>query len=527
MKKTLLALLLPAVLAGCQMTKGAQEEEAVPVSLATDTQEDTGVAAAGTDTLPAEPESSDVDVLADGDQESQAQVAPFDDLWDQISNDFSLSYNAQEPRILTEKRWFEKHPKYLERVSQRAEPFLYLITKELKDAGVPAELALLPIVESAFDPFAYSRGRAAGMWQFISGTGDRFGLEQDYWYDGRRDVLASTKAAAAYLKYLNQMFDGDWLNALAAYNSGEGRVLKAIAHNKKKGKATDFWALDLPRETRSYVPRLLALVEILKSEEGRSHFKAVANEQRLAEVKVKKQLDLSVAADLAGISVKKLHALNPGFNRWATSPDATQTLLLPVAKADQFETQLAALPAKDRLRWARHKVRSGDSLLKIAHEYETDVASLRKANNIKGNMIRVGQEMMIPLSSQALADGRPSQAVANRRATITHKVQSGESLWTIAHKYNVSTADLAKWNGMKKTDTLSLNRKLTVWLTSAQPSGVSRNVSYKVRRGDSLSLIASKFKVSVADLRKWNQLDDNGYLQPGQVLKLLVDVTRS
>lgn len=528
MNKTALALLLPVLLAGCQMTKTAQQAEPLPVALspATDTPDnDTAVAAAGDDTLPPEPESSEVDVLADADQNGE-QVAPFDDLWDVIANDFALNYNTEEPRILAQKRWFEKHPKYLERVSKRAEPFLFLIVQQLEDAKVPTELALLPIVESAFDPFAYSHGRAAGMWQFISGTGDRFGLEQDYWYDGRRDVLASTKAAIAYLKYLNEMFDGDWLNALAAYNSGEGRVMRAIAYNKKHNKPTDFWHLALPKETRAYVPRLLALAEILKSEQGRNHFNAVANEPRLAQVKVKKQLDLSVAADLAGISVSKLHALNPGFNRWATSPGSTQTLLLPKAKAETFETKLAALPAKDRLRWTMHKVKSGDSLLKLAHLYDTDVAALRKANHIKGNLIRVGQDLMIPLSSQALADGRPSQAVANRTATLTHSVRSGESLWTIAHKYNVKVKDLARWNHMSTKDTLSLNKKLTVRLDS-DVKGVNRNVSYKVRSGDSLSTIASKFKVSVADLMKWNQLDADNYLQPGQVLKLLVDVTRS
>ncbi|WP_035481167.1 lytic transglycosylase [Gallaecimonas xiamenensis] len=528
MKKTALALLLPVLLAGCQMTHSTESPDELPVVLSTDTPDDTAVAAAGDETLPPEPESSEVDILADGDAEA---VAPFDNLWDQISNDFALSYDNQQPRIQTQLAWFKKHPKYLERVSKRAEPFLYIIVDELEQAGVPTELTLLPIVESAFDPFAYSHGRAAGMWQFISGTGKRFGLEQDYWYDGRRDVLASTKAAVAYLKYLNQMFDGDWLHALAAYNSGEGRVMRAIASNKKKGKPTDFWSLDLPRETRAYVPRLLALAEILKSEEGKAHFKAVANEQRLAQVTVDKQLDLSVAAELAGISVSKLHALNPGFNRWATSPDSTQVLLLPMDKAEGFNTKLAALPAKDRLRWARHKVKSGDSLLKLAHLYETDVPSLRKANSISGNIIRVGQELMIPLSSQALADGRPSQAVANRRATISHQVRSGESLWTIARKYQVSTKDLARWNNMSPKDTLSLNRKLTVWLSSdantRASGGVSRNVSYKVRRGDSLALIASKFKVTVNDLLKWNQLDADNYLQPGQVLKLMVDVTRS
>ncbi|WP_192954845.1 LysM peptidoglycan-binding domain-containing protein [Gallaecimonas mangrovi] len=536
MKKTALALLLPVLLAGCQTlnSTSAPAPDSQPTSTANatnDSQQDdtdtTAVAAAGDENLPPEPASSEVDVLSDDSDDNQAKnVVPYNDLWDVISHDFSLTYNAQQPRIVQQKRWFENHPKYLERVSKRAEPFLYLIVQQLEDAKMPTELALLPIVESAFDPFAYSTGRAAGMWQFISGTGKRFGLEQDYWYDGRRDVLESTKAAIAYLKYLNQMFDGDWLNALAAYNSGEGRVLRAIAYNKKRNRPTDFWHLSLPRETRAYVPRLLALAEMLKSTDGRKHFEVVANTPRLAEVKVKKQIDLSVAADLAGISVSKLHALNPGFNRWATSPNETQTLLVPKDKADNFSTQLASLPDSKRLRWARHKVKSGDSLLSLAHLYDTDVASLRKANGIHGNIIRIGQELMIPLSSQALADGRPKQAVVNRRAAITYTVRNGDNLWTIAHKYQVSVHDLAHWNRISTTKVLALNTKLTIWVNSV-PGGVNRNVSYTVRNGDSLSTIANKFKVSVNDLLKWNQLDADNYLQPGQVLKLLVDVTRT
>lgn len=529
-------MMLPALLAGCQMTtptssapstNQTDNTAATKVTPPADDDDQSTVAAAGSDTLPAEPASSDVDVLADDSDNGGKTIAPLNDLWDVITQDFGLQYNADQKRIAVQKKWFETHPRYLERVSKRAEPFLYLVVHQLKQADMPMELALLPVVESAYDPFAYSQGRAAGMWQFISGTGDRFGLQQDWWYDGRRDVLASTKAAIAYLKYLHHMFHGDWLKALAAYNSGEGRVMRAVAYNKRRGRDTSFWSLRLPRETRAYVPRLLALAEILKSPVGRNHFKPVANAPRLAKVTVKDQLDLSVAAELAGISVKKLHALNPGFNRWATSPDSAQTLLLPIDKADAFKTKLANLPPKKRLRWARHKVKRGDSLLKISHIYDTSVASLRRANHIKGNLIRVGQDLMVPLSDQALAEGRPTHAVSSRKAAISHEVHSGESLWTIAHQYRVSIHDLARWNDMKATDPLRVNRKITIWLDGEKGSGINRNVHYKVRPGDSLSTIAQRFKVSVKDLLKWNQLDPSHYLQPGQVLKLLVDVTRT
>ena len=184
-------------------------------------------------------------------------------LWHRMRDQFQFDVPDTQ-RVNVQKNWYIKHPNYMNRVAKRAKPFLFHIVQKLEEEQLPMELALLPIVESAFDPFAYSHGRAAGMWQFIPSTGKRFGLKQNWWYDGRRDVVASTQGAIEYLKYLNNMFDGDWLHALAAYNSGEGRVQRAIRSNKRAGKPTDFWSLDLPRETRAYVPKLLALSDILR-----------------------------------------------------------------------------------------------------------------------------------------------------------------------------------------------------------------------------------------------------------------------
>ncbi len=519
MKKTTLGLLLPLLLAGCQLTGKSADgdnDSSEPLQVVATTSADQP------DLLPDEPDASEVDVLT---ADEPAQPRDADDVWLRVRDQFALDYDASQPRIERQRAWFAKHPKYMQRVSKRAEPFLYLIVNELEEADLPLELTLLPIVESAFDPFAYSHGHASGMWQFIAGTGKRFGMPQDWWYDGRRDVLASTEGAIAYLKYLNNMFDGDWLHALAAYNSGEGRVMRAIKYNRKRGLPTDFWHLRLPKETRAYVPRLLALVELLKDPQYQDMWTPVANQQRLAAVAVKQQLDLNVAAELAGIKVEALHALNPGFNRWATSPDRSHRLLLPLDKAQAFETKLAALPKEDRLRWARHKVKSGDSLGKIAKRYNTQVAVLRQANGIQGSLIRVGQQLMVPLSSQALAGAMPGVAKNNRRQPIKHRVVAGDTLWDIARKYKVSVKDLTRWNKLSKKP-LQQNQNLVVWLDKGGANGITRNVSYKVRRGDSLSRIASKFNVKVHDLVRWNSLDSNRYLKPGQVLKLMVDVTK-
>ncbi|WP_171901000.1 transglycosylase SLT domain-containing protein, partial [Glaciecola punicea] len=222
------------------------------------------------------------------------------DLWEKIQYQMTLPIPQNQPRLDAQKNWYLRHPAYMQRVSKRARPFLYHITQRLEQENMPMELALLPIVESAFDPFAYSHGRASGMWQFIPSTGKRFGMKQTWWYDGRRDVIASTEGAIKYLRYLNDMFDGDWLHALAAYNSGEGRVMRAIKKNKRAGKPTDFWSLDLPRETRAYVPKLLALADILKSQdEYNFSWPKIANAPVVEIVDVSSQIDLAVAARMA------------------------------------------------------------------------------------------------------------------------------------------------------------------------------------------------------------------------------------
>ncbi|GFD89680.1 lytic transglycosylase [Tenacibaculum sp. KUL152] len=456
------------------------------------------------------------------------------DVWERASAKFALTI-PDDARVTAQKKWYLKHPEYMSRVVKRAKPFLYYIVEEIEKRDMPMELVLLPIVESAFDPFAYSHGRAAGMWQFVPATGKRFGMDQTWWYDGRRDVIASTQGALDYLTYLNKMFDGDWLHALAAYNSGEGRVMRAIKSNKRAGKPTDFWNLSLPRETRAYVPKLLALADILKhKEEYAFAWPEVENVAVIKVVDIGSQVDLAFAADLAGLSLKELHGLNPGFNRWATSPEGPHRLVLPLDKADAFSQALAKIDQKERLNWVRHTVKSGDSLIKIAKQYHTTVKVIKQVNELEGSMIRVGQAIMVPVALQELDSYSLSQEQrlaslqnsSSSKQKVRHTVQSGDTLWDIARKYKVGTKQLAKWNGMAPGDMLHPGKTLVVWLEGKSDGGITKQLTYTVRNGDSLSRIASKFNIKVADISKWNGLNAKRYLQPGQKLKLYVDVTR-
>ncbi|GAB3106913.1 LysM peptidoglycan-binding domain-containing protein [Aestuariicella hydrocarbonica] len=472
----------------------------------------------------------------------------YSNLWNRIRSGYQLS-DYDNDRVNTHLRWYARHTDYIERVTQRGNIYLYHIVKELEARGMPMELALLPIVESAFDPFAYSHGRAAGMWQFIPGTGKAFGLKQNWWYDGRRDVIASTDAAINYLSSLSKRFDDDWLLAMAAYNSGGGNVNKAIRKNKKAGKPVDYWSLDLPRETQNYIPKLIALSKIIKDPE---HYKVklapIPNQPFFESVDTGSQIDLAQAANLADMHLDDLYKLNPGFNRWATDPEGPHRLLVPVEKADSFRSQLAKLPANSRIAWERYKIQSGDSLLAIARRHHTTVDVLREHNNIRGNLIRKGQMLLIPkssLSAQEYAQTqsqRLSRTQANSKGKsgtrkVNYVVKSGDSLWSIARRHKVQTGQLAKWNGMAPKDTLKVNQKLVIWTpgqqlaqagsSSSRDNAVVRKVSYRVRAGDSLARIAGKFNLSVNDIVKWNPVKKSGYIHPGQSLTLFVDVTRT
>jgi len=469
--------------------------------------------------------------------------AGVDDVVAKLRRGFRLQY-ADNHRTEAEKKWFARHPEYLERVFTRAQRYLPYIVAELERRNLPLELALLPIVESAYDPFAYSHGRAAGLWQMIPGTAKRFGVKQNWWYDGRRDVVDSTRAALDYLEYLYAFNGGDWLNAIASYNSGEGNVRRAVLANNKANKPTDFWNLRLPKETSMYVPKLLALVEIVADPASYNvTLPEVVDEPQFMVADIGSQLDLALAAELAGVDVDTVYQYNPGYNRWSTDPTGPHSLVMPIDVAEQFIAALDEVPKSERVRWQRHKVANGQAISQIAEKYNTTVATIRSANNLHSNTIRAGDYLMIPVATKPLsaysksADARlaTTQNRARAGSKVEHIVASGESFWTISQRYKVTTRELAAWNGMAPRDTLSVGKKLVVWTKAATegPSlsptqalnNTTRKLNYTVRSGDSLYLIARKFRVGIDQIARWNNIDKNKLLKPGQRLTMYVDVT--
>ena len=334
------------------------------------------------------------------------------------------------------------------------------------------------------------------------------------------------------MELLHKFLGKDWLHALAAYNSGEGRVLNAVRKNKKKNKAYDFWNLSLPEETENYVPKLLALIDILRNHKKYNvALPVVPNKQVLTYVDTDTQLDLAYAAKLAKLSVPEIQLLNPAFNHWATSPDGPHKLLVPTRIATEFNQQLAQSDEKSRLRWARYKVQSGDSLSMIAHKNGTTTNVLKQINHINSAFIKIGQPLLIPLSSnpqQAALYSQaqrfqqdPSNSTKNKHKVI-HRIVEGDTLWDISRRYKVTSQKIALWNNMSTRKTLRLGQKLTIWKTtySSKKSEIAHSVTYKVREGDFLGGIADKFNVKTADLINWNKLDSREYIKPGQELTL-------
>ena len=480
-------------------------------------------------------------------QALEPEIPP--DVWQRIREGFSIA-DTDHPRLQRELDWYARHPDYMQRVAERASPYMYYVIDTIEENNLPNELALLPIVESAFQPFAYSHGRAAGIWQFIPSTGRRFGLEQNWWYDGRRDVYAATQAAVALLESLNREFDGDWLLALAAYNSGSGTVKRAIRRNQQRGKPTDFWSLDLPPETRAYVPKLLALKKLVADPAAYElELEPIPNEPYFARIELDSQIDLARAAELAEISLDELYRLNPGYNRWATAPDGPHHLLIPLENVDTFDANLETLPPEQRIRWIRHQIRPGDTLSTIALKYNTSISTIKKVNGIRGSYLRAGHSLTIPVASESAASYRLSESqrikslqnTPRKGVKVVHIVQPGDTFWDLAQLHKVNVRALAKWNGMAPRDPLTPGQKLVIWSRNGaetssleavvlsslpQQRNITKRIGYKVRPGDSLDKISRKFRVSVAQLRRWNDLPKGKYLQPGQRLTVYVDVTR-
>lgn len=410
---------------------------------------------------------------------------PKPDVWAGLISRYQMALPSNE-RIAAERDWFLRNPNYMNRVAARSDRYLYFIAERLRERNLPGELALLPIVESAYNPFALSRSQAAGLWQFIPSTGRFLKMEINDVYDARRDIITSTETALDYLVFLRDHYQGDWHKALAAYNAGWGTIDRAVAKNSATGRPTDYWNLDVPAETRAYVPKFLALVQLSKQPHKYNFaWPYSPNYPYFTAVKLPHNIDINYAADLAGIDVDEIHRLNPGLGKHFTPPGGPHRLLLPVDQANSFAEQLSQLAHQRRLpkgpssanapdnplvaagkarNQARvtapagsrpYKIKSGDTLFKIASREGVDMADIRRINNMTANdPVRLGDVIGLPTgrsaassaySKPAIAQPLKSQPIKIQRRL--HTVRAGETLMAISRSYQVNPHDLARVNG--------------------------------------------------------------------------------
>jgi len=376
---------------------------------------------------------------------------PADDLWDRIRNGFAMA-DLESPLVGVRERWYASQPEYLKRMIERSKLYLYYIVEEVEKRGMPTEIALLPMVESAFNPMAYSRSHASGLWQFIPSTGRTFKLSQNWWADSRRDVIASTSAALDYLQALYELH-GDWHLALASYNYGENGVARAIERNRAKGLPTDYLSLKMPPETRGYVPKLQALKNILSNPEAFGvSFEPIPNEPYFVTVPTPSAIDIRLAATFAEMSVDELIALNPALNRPMISGPHTQTLVLPADRLDAFQRNLDVYD-QPLTSWQPYTMKGGDSLDRLAAKHAIALSKLKLANGITSRTkVGPGFQLLLPLKGSG-AGAQPLPAVfrppvqsAPRRGGLVHIVRKGETLYGISRRYRVSTDSLLRWN---------------------------------------------------------------------------------
>ena len=454
--------------------------------------------------------------------EAPAPAPPPIDAWQRLRQGFEITPEKLPYSANKQLQRYLKNPHNLNLLFEHSAPFLFHVTEQLENANLPLELALLPIVESNYDPLAYSPSHAVGLWQFIASTGTSLGLERSRWYEGRRDVVHSTAAAATYLNYLNKQFNGNWLHALAAYNSGEGAVRKAIRKNRRLGKSTEFWSLKLPRETKNYVPQLMALAYVVKNAEKLEvKLPQIANKAYFSVVELPAQIELDKIIEVTGVDDAIFTKLNSAYRRSVTPPEPGYHVLLPVEKSPLLSDFLAT---SDPATWAEYReyiVKSGDTLSHIAKRYEQTTAQIKITNRLRNDFLRIGQVLRIPPVGEVAV-----LTEYKTPPTRTYIVSAGDTLSEIAAKHKVSISSLKRANNLT-SNLIKVGQELVIKVPASGPKTTPvRKLNYQVRSGDSLYLIAKRFDLKINDITSWNKLDKNKYLQPGQRLTLYINPLR-
>ena len=451
----------------------------------------------------------------------------YTNIWQRINSNFSLPDNYRNiPVVQSQINWYKNHPQHVYQIIENAKPYLYYVVDQVEQRALPGELALLPFIESNFDPFAYSKVGATGLWQIMPGTASGYGVTINWWLDGRRDIVTSTDTALNYFTYLHGFFNNDWLYAISAYDSGEGTVKNAI-HKQLKKKIVNFWSLSLPYETKSYVPKLLALKEIIKYPDKYGiKLPYLKNKKTFVSFTMPYQINLYQISSLAGIPIAELRKFNPGFRRDVSEPNNPVRILIPESHAKAFKDRLSKglVKKSSEYKWQKYTVLEGDTLSQIAVKFATTVNAIQDSNNLKSNRIQVGQRLLITTSHDISTNKIPMLSLKDLNIISQdkmpgpkqkiHSVQHGDTVSTIARKYRVKVREVEFWNGINARNSLKVGDNIVIW-----KSILKSNSTYKVKEGDTLGLIAKKYNSSISKIKSLNKLKTS-LIKVGQVIKI-------
>lgn len=447
--------------------------------------------------------------------EISSNIPDYENVWDRIKDANPIKEESLDEKTLQYVDVYLSNPVQLDKLLEKGRYFIYFVLEELERYGLPPELALLPYIESNYDPFSISASGAMGIWQFMPATARIYGLRDTWWYEQRHDPLVSSKAAVRYLAYLHNRFNKEITYTLAAYNGGPTLLEKRIKLNKKAGKPTDYKNLKLPKETQEYVPKFKAILElVINAEKYGINLPNFPNKKVLGSIELDGQVEILAFSEFAGLKPEFVYKLNAGYTKWASPPGNKTTFNIPVELEEILNLKKAQFIQTNQINWVTHKVSKGDSLWKIANKYDTKVNVLMKVNYLASDVLSLNQELLIPLSNNQNQTFIPYQA---------HIISEGDTLWDLAIKYKISKEEIAKNNGLRINSPLTIGKELNIGNKNIYRTinSKKRTILYSVKQGDSLYRIADIFNIEISDIRSINELSNNE-IKPGQVLKIII-----
>lgn len=418
----------------------------------------------------------------------------------------------------TTQRYINNHlkdKKLFNRFLENSTFYIFYVIEKLNEAELPVELALVPFIESNYDPFSISPSGAVGLWQFMPSTGRLYDLDKSWWQEDRHDPFLSTNAAVEYFDYLFKRFDNDLFHSLASYNAGPTLVDSRIKRNLKLNKDPSFSNLRLPSQAKSYIPKFVAIYEIISNPEKYNvELPDIPFKQLVERVEINGQVEILAFSDFVGLKPEFVYKLNAGYTKWASAPGEKSIFYIPLEKANLINNEKEIFLEENKINWITHKIKPGDNLWDLARKYDTRVEIIKKINFLEKDLLSLNETILIPLSQSEDNNFIPFEV---------HVVSEGDSLWAIASRYKLSTREIARNNSIEMNSVLTIGQQLNIGNKNIYRTidSKKRTILYSVKQGDNLYRIADLFGVEALDIKKLNDLDDSA-IMPGQIIKIII-----